>query len=377
MFSTCLHCTARFGRNDRFEAFPVGRRLAFDPRRGRLWVVCPACARWNLSPLEERWEGIEAMERAFRDTRLRASTDQVGMARLPDGVVLIRIGDPLRPEMAAWRYGDQLGRRRNRQLLVTGAVVGSAAAIVGGIAAVGMSVGSVAGIYGNRQLWTALIHGRQSKSIGTVTLPDGRLVELQRRHARMSALECSPDRTIRLRLETTTGTFVLQDVDALRAAQRILPAVNRFGGSRTQVQEAVALLERAGSPLRVWERTQDAFGWKPGEQRLAERNRHVGLVWDLTKIEPHPGTLHSLPAPHRLALEMALHEEQERRAMEGELAELTRAWQEAEEIAGIADQLFTPQQVEQRLVALRQQAGTPGSSAPPVPPPPPLPAATA
>jgi hypothetical protein len=132
MFSTCLHCTTRFGRNDRFEAFPVGRRLAFDPRRGRLWVVCPACARWNLSPLEERWEGIEAMERAFRDTRLRASTDQVGMARLPDGVVLIRIGDPLRPEMAAWRYGDQLGRRRNRQLLVTGAVVGSAAAIVGG-----------------------------------------------------------------------------------------------------------------------------------------------------------------------------------------------------------------------------------------------------
>lgn len=377
MFSTCIHCTARLGRNDRFEAFPVGRRLAFDPRRGRLWVVCPACARWNLSPLEERWEGIEAMERAFRDTRLRASTDQVGMARLPDGVVLIRIGDPLRPEMAAWRYGDQLGRRRNRQLLVTGAVVGSAAAIMGGIAAVGISVFSMAGIYANRQLWSALIHGRQSTSIGKVALPDGRVVALQRRHARMSALECAPDRTIRLRLETTHGTFVVQDDDALRAAQRILPAVNRFGGSRTQVQEAVMLLERAGSPLRVWERAQDAFGWKPGEQRLVERNSHVGLVWDRTQIEPHPGTLHALPAPQRLALEMALHEEQERRAMEGELAELTRAWQEAEEIAGIADRLFTPQQVEQRLMALRQQAGTPGSSATPAPPPLPPPAATA
>jgi hypothetical protein len=40
---------------------------------------------------------------------------------------------------------------------------------------------------------------------------------------------------------------------------------------------------------------------------------------------------------HRLALEMSLHEEQERRALGGELAELERAWQEAEEIAAIAD----------------------------------------
>jgi hypothetical protein len=41
----------------------------------------------------------------------------------------------------------------------------------------------------------------------------------------------------------------------------------------------------------------------------------------------------------RLALEMALHEESERRAMEGELAELEAAWRAAEEIAAIADAL--------------------------------------
>ncbi|HEX8904114.1 MAG TPA: hypothetical protein VF771_04690, partial [Longimicrobiaceae bacterium] len=40
-----------------------------------------------------------------------------------------------------------------------------------------------------------------------------------------------------------------------------------------------------------------------------------------------------------LALEMALHEEQERRAMQGELALLESAWREAEEIAAIADKL--------------------------------------
>jgi hypothetical protein len=46
--------------------------------------------------------------------------------------------------------------------------------------------------------------------------------------------------------------------------------------------------------------------------------------------------------PTRLALEMALHEEQERRALEGELAMLEEAWQQAEEIASIADNLLVP-----------------------------------
>jgi hypothetical protein len=36
---------------------------------------------------------------------------------------------------------------------------------------------------------------------------------------------------------------------------------------------------------------------------------------------------------------MALHEESERRALEGELTLLESAWREAEEIAGIADRL--------------------------------------
>jgi hypothetical protein len=39
---------------------------------------------------------------------------------------------------------------------------------------------------------------------------------------------------------------------------------------------------------------------------------------------------------------MALHEEQERRALEGELWRLERAWDEAEEIAAISDDLLLP-----------------------------------
>jgi hypothetical protein len=40
-----------------------------------------------------------------------------------------------------------------------------------------------------------------------------------------------------------------------------------------------------------------------------------------------------------LALEIALHEESERRALQGELVALELAWREAEEIAAIADAL--------------------------------------
>jgi len=46
-----------------------------------------------------------------------------------------------------------------------------------------------------------------------------------------------------------------------------------------------------------------------------------------------------LPGYASLALEMAAHEETERRALEGELEHLEMAWREAEEIAAIADRL--------------------------------------
>ena len=54
------------------------------------------------------------------------------------------------------------------------------------------------------------------------------------------------------------------------------------------------------------------------------------------------GALHRLPQVQRLALEMSLHEDSEQRAFEGELETLRRDWQEAEEIAVIADGILTP-----------------------------------
>ena len=350
MFATCIHCTADLGRNEAFEVFPVGTRLAFDAARGRLWVVCRACDRWNLSPLEERWEAVDEAERRFRDSRLRVSTDNIGLARLREGVDLIRVGAPQRPEMAAWRYGDQFGRRRRRQMLVTGAVVGSAAAIVGGMVWIGASFASFSGVYANGGMWDVLVNGRPGKSIGRVALDDGRLVEVQRRHARMSALERdTPGGPMRLRLESVSGTHILTGEPAMRAAARLMPTVNRFGGSRRAVQDAVAVLEQAGDPLRVLASVQDRHGALPDAKHWKRNSKGRGGV-----VQKLPGALHTLPSNERLALEMALHEESERRAMDGELADLERAWREAEEIAKIADDMFVPASIDTELARLKE-----------------------
>ena len=63
MYSTCLFCNRDLGRKEVVEHFPVGRRLAYDAAKGRLWVVCRHCERWNLTPLDERWEGWQDLER--------------------------------------------------------------------------------------------------------------------------------------------------------------------------------------------------------------------------------------------------------------------------------------------------------------------------
>ena len=68
-------------------------------------MVCRRCERWNLTPLEERWEAVEACERLFEETRLRVSTENIGLARHAEGLELVRIGRPLRPEFAIGNWG--------------------------------------------------------------------------------------------------------------------------------------------------------------------------------------------------------------------------------------------------------------------------------
>ena len=52
---------------------------------------------------------------------------------------------------------------------------------------------------------------------------------------------------------------------------------------------------------------------------------------------------------------MSSHEEQERRALEGELALLQAAWRQAEEVANIADDMFLPEGTDAKLEELKKR----------------------
>ncbi len=85
-----------------------GHRLAYDPQQGRLWNVCPKCSRWTLTPLDARWETLEACEAMVRDRgRILLETAHLSLVRVEEGE-LIRVGRPPRGEFVDWRYGERL-----------------------------------------------------------------------------------------------------------------------------------------------------------------------------------------------------------------------------------------------------------------------------
>ena len=84
--------------------------------------------------------------------------------------------------------------------------------------------------------------------------------------------------------------------------------------------------------------------------------------WSRQRGRSHtPGGLTKLELETRLAVEMAVNEENERAVLEGELALLELEWKEAEEIAAIADRLGMPEEVDAQLEELRRR-NVPGAT---------------
>jgi hypothetical protein len=346
VWSHCMFCNGALGRNEVVEAFPVGRRLAFDPEKGRLWVVCRRCERWNLTPLEERWEAIEACERLFRDTRLRVSTDQIGLARLREGLELVRIGAPRRPEFAAWRYGDQFGRRRKRAL-----IVGAGVASVAGVAAIaGMATGVISGsiLAQSGNFYNIYAHHR---TVARLRTAEGKVLKVKGADLDRARFERREEGGFDLTVEHTGGTTRITGEEAPQVAGRLMARANRSGAKRAVVEDAVQRIEEVRDPALYLERTIQAHAGEPTVPSIG----WTGKPPKKPKAVDIPGSLARLDQPTRLAVEMALHEEHERRALEGELFLLERAWEDAEEVAAIADNLLVPSGVTDRLEELRRE----------------------
>jgi hypothetical protein len=362
VYSACIFCHELLGTNEHIGHFPIGRRLAFDPAKGRLWVVCRRCMQWNLTPLEERWEAVEECERAFRSVRARVSTAEIGLARMADGLDVVRIGAPLRPEFAAWRFGDQFGVRRRRAIRLGATGAGVVAGVVGAATAAVASVTLAPAIlavtaplvFTGAIIALGVAVDRASKPYSRalhLTGDDGTRVELG--HQQVLDVQMRADESLvgfhmtmdvveRDGSASSNPTLLhvtLSGAEAKRGAGLLLPRINGFGATQRSVRDAVASIEDAGSPERYI-------------PYALSRVRNAGFAYS---------PIHAYPTPIRLGIEMVLHEDAERRAMEGELAELEAAWRDAERIAGIADDLVLPRHVTDFLDRHRKPGSASGA----------------
>jgi hypothetical protein len=325
MYRICIFCSAPLGSNDSIERFPVGRSLAFDAAKGRLWAVCGRCARWNLAPIEERWEAVEDAERRFRDTRLRVQSENVGLAKLADGTRLIRVGQALPGELALWRYGRMLLRRRAVYAAGIGMGVGALGAGAGFLV-----TGSVAGVLGLAVLLQALaFQDKWSARIRSSSLLPGTGVAVDALDLRKARFALTFWNEVSLELPHDDeedaavvngawddGWLIPSGNYARMLLRRGMVELNAAGARGDRVSAAVGLLAGSGSAEEFLRRA------------AVERAPLVDASLD-----------RRARTTRMLAVEMAVHDELERDALAGELSALEAAWRDAEEIAGIADRL--------------------------------------
>ncbi|HEX8674632.1 MAG TPA: hypothetical protein VF710_22215, partial [Longimicrobium sp.] len=181
--------------------------------------------------------------------------------------------------------------------------------------------------------------------------PAGQAIIIRRRHLTRSWLQPDDDGDLALHIPGIlpaerdgkrwhSPSILLRGENARRVLSRAVLDANAGGASAYTLEQSLRKLTERGSSDEYLRSTaaqlvrldvpdlgfhprkwREIAGWMRGERR------------------DRPFKAKKLDAPGSLALEMALHEEQERRALEGELHALEAAWREAEEIAAIADGL--------------------------------------
>lgn len=328
LFPRCLFCHAPFPENRELLRMPRGRKVAFDPVRGRLWAVCDSCHRWNLAPIEEREAALYELERLCHDdARPLVSTANVALFR-SGSMTLIRVGDASLVEQAWWRYGRELRKRKasyeSRRSKVTaytfGALqfIGDAIGFSDGDVAIDWEDTPVADVLRWRRFGWAAWHGRETCPYCNSTLralrydlgwwvyplrgQDGRIglgVPCQR---------CDP--------WTPEKVYELHGDAAENVLRRLLAYQNIGGASERRITEAARAIEEAGS-------TGD-FAARVTSQRQT--------LWKMGQT----GTI---------GLEIALNESVERRLLEMEARALAFLWKQEEELASIIDEELTPRRL--------------------------------
>lgn len=328
MYTTCAFCSATLDGDGGPSGLGVGRRLAFDEWKGRLWVICRSCARWNLTPFDDRLERIEALARTAQAGHVTAFTDEIALIRW-ERYELVRVGKPPRVELAHWRYGERLAQRARDRLKVVvpltvaalGVGVAANVALGGGLGVVVLNLHNLAervylNIIGNRRI--PLVEPPACSRCG-------QLMELRAKHVQHARLvpETRADVAVLLSCPHchSEGAVVIGDA-AARVLRQGLTYLNATRSGRRHAHEAASAVDQAG-----------------GAHEL------------IRAVSRGERTLRALQPGRRLALEMALDEHTEAR-------ELERQWREAEELADIADgTLSTTRALDEGIRRLKRLDG--------------------
>ncbi len=327
----CLFCHVPFDEGWRFGGLPPAWRIAFDPGRDRIWIVCDSCYRWNLWPPEEQGGAMAALDRvATSRGQILARTENIALMAVGD-VILIRVGKASLHERAWWRYGREI-QTREMAFRSTGARISAYA--YGALAAVAESVGlgdrnfkvrfeegiTAEVLRWRRFGWAAWFGRLRCPSCGSY-LRAARfdlswwfypmLDEEGRLALGVPCPRCDP--------WTPEKIYHLQGYEAESVLRRVLAYQNITGADEKALEDAVREVEGAGSP----------------EDFLRSVAREAPF-------------LRELGFPRAVGLEIALNEGVERRALEAEARGLEFMWRREEELARIMDEELDPRGLRSR-----------------------------
>ncbi len=324
MYHRCLFCRKPFKKNRTLGNLHEGRRFAFDPVKGRLWVICRHCHRWNLHPVEERGDALYELEKLARDNgRMVSRTDHIALLRAGD-LDLVRVGPAGLTERSWWRYGTELRRRALQTRSPSGRIAAytyGALAYLGqalGLTEMGMGVSwetlPTADIHRWKQFGWAAWYGRSTCPFCNSVLTTLRFDVSWWVYPRVA-----PDGSVSLGVPcprcdpwTPEKVYEVAGEDAATVLRRILAYQHITGAGEPMLRDASRVIGDAGS-----------------------------LEGYLRSVTTEGASLWRLGPTRAIALEIALNESVELRMSGAEVRALERLWRREEELARIMDEELT------------------------------------
>jgi hypothetical protein len=221
-------------------------------------------------------------------------------------------------------------------VIATGSVATAAAGMLVGGPMLGLISGAGISFMAHVSTWYQL-YEQSMRTVLRLPTTSGAEIKFKQKHVSQTRLVADGG-SWALELEHGGGHLKLTGCDAVTTAGILLANINSRGARARTVQEAVREIEHAPD-------ADFYFSWVA--RRLRQRSdsaRPLPANWFTPRIA-HPPDLCRLefaPIEIRLALEMIAHEDNERRALAGELRKLEAMWREAESVAAISDNLLVP-----------------------------------